>query len=463
MTEDLFVPQLGQTVEEVVLISWLMEDGTKVDFGDPVLEVETDKAIFNVEANAKGYLYKGPYEVGETLPVLTVVATIGKEGEGFSPSEEMASAETTAEETKTQEKETSEKSTRESTSKGPQTVESEKTFASPRAKKLAEEKQVDLANVTPTGGNGVRVVEQDVIDYLNQKPKATPIASAMAQEMGLDLSGLQGSGPSGTVTKADVEDAIREKLTSTKTPSQPSMPSVYYSKVDVIDREPIKSVRKLIFERMGSSVHTTARVTEVTEADATDLVATREIFKGVISEKWGFTPGYNDLLGYIVAHTLSELPYMNARLSQDGSAIEILGDVNLGIAVDTERGLIVPVIQQADQKNLREFGMALRELVERAQSGHSLPDDLHGGTFTITNLGNFDVDAFTPVINLPEAAILGIGRIQDKVVPYQGEIKIRKMITLSLVFDHRLIDGAPAARFLQNIKQKVENPLLILG
>jgi pyruvate dehydrogenase E2 component (dihydrolipoamide acetyltransferase) len=140
-----------------------------------------------------------------------------------------------------------------------------------------------------------------------------------------------------------------------------------------------------------------------------------------------------------------------------------LGQINLGMAVDTERGLIVPVIPEADHKNLREFGLSFRQLVERAKAGRSLQQDLLDGTFTITNLGQFDIDAFTPVINLPEAAILGVGRIQDKVVVYQGEIKIRKMVTLSLVFDHRLNDGAPAARFLQKFKQYIENPLLLLG
>jgi pyruvate dehydrogenase E2 component (dihydrolipoamide acetyltransferase) len=463
MTEDLFIPQLGQTVEDVVLISWLVDDGVKVDFGDPVLEVETDKAVFNVEANAKGFLYKGIYEVGETVPVLTVVATIGKKGEGFSPSREMLSISTGDEDLKTQENARSGKSEQKLPLGGTQMSEREKIFSSPRARKLADEKQVDLSHVSPTGGKGLRVVEQDVLDYLDQKLKATPIASAMAQKMGLDITSLKGSGPNGTVVKSDVEDAIKEMLNKMKSSSQSSLTSLDHVEADIINRIPLKSIKKKIFDHMGLSVHTTARVTLVTEADATDLVAIRDRFQNQVFEKWGFTPGYNDFLGFIVAQTLGELPYMNSRLSQDGKSIEILRNVNLGIAVDTDRGLIVPVIKNADQKNLREIGITLRELVDRAKSGHSLPEDLHAGTFTITNLGPFDVDAFTPVINLPEAAILGIGRIRDKVVPFKGEIKIRKMLTLSLVFDHRLVDGAPAARFLQNIKQKVEDPLLMLG
>jgi pyruvate dehydrogenase E2 component (dihydrolipoamide acetyltransferase) len=181
------------------------------------------------------------------------------------------------------------------------------------------------------------------------------------------------------------------------------------------------------------------------------------------TEEWGFAPGYNDLLGLIVTRALREFPYMNARLGEDGSSIEHLPSVNLGLAVDTERGLLVPVVRNAGQKGLRAIASEFRALVERARAGRSLPDDLAGGTFTITNLGMYDVDAFTPIINLPEAAILGVGRIQPKAVVREGQIVSRQMWTLSLVFDHRLVDGAPAARFLQRIKQLIENPYLLLG
>jgi pyruvate dehydrogenase E2 component (dihydrolipoamide acetyltransferase) len=154
---------------------------------------------------------------------------------------------------------------------------------------------------------------------------------------------------------------------------------------------------------------------------------------------------------------------MNARLSADGEAIERLPYVNLGMAVDTERGLLVPVIRDADQKGLRAFGAEFRALTERARAGKSMPDNLQGGTFTITNLGMYDVDAFTPIINPPEAAILGVGRIHTKPVVHEAEIVVRQMWTLSLTFDHRLVDGAPAARFLQRIKHLIENPFLLLG
>jgi pyruvate dehydrogenase E2 component (dihydrolipoamide acetyltransferase) len=196
------------------------------------------------------------------------------------------------------------------------------------------------------------------------------------------------------------------------------------------------------------------------EVDATEFVVARNRLKDKVSEEWGFAPGYNDLLAKIVAMALRKFSYMNARLTAD--AIEILTHINLGMAVDTERGLMVPVIHDADRKNLRQFGTEFREMVERAHIGRSHPDDLTGGTFTITNLGMYDVDAFTPVINLPEAAILGVGRIAPKPVARGSGVEIRQMLTLSLVFDHRLVDGAPAARFLQYIKQIIEEPYLLL-
>ena len=197
------------------------------------------------------------------------------------------------------------------------------------------------------------------------------------------------------------------------------------------------------------------------EVDVTEFVAAHERLKSKVAEARGFAPGYNDLLAKIVAAALRRFPYMNARLATD--AIEIMARVNIGMAVDTERGLMVPVIRDVDQKNLREFGEEFRSMAEKARSGRSLPDDLSGGTFTITSLGMYEIDAFTPIINLPEAAILGVGRIAAKPVAMGEQMVIRKMWTLSLVFDHRLVDGAPAARFLQYIKQLIEEPYLMLA
>jgi pyruvate dehydrogenase E2 component (dihydrolipoamide acetyltransferase) len=341
-------------------------------------------------------------------------------------------------------------------------------FASPRARKLAAEKHVDLAPIPATGGGGARVVERDVRAYLHQLPKATPVAQKIAGAAGVDLRGLTGTGIHDKITRGDVQQALRDGYRpatngQTHASTQHSLPLAASSQDDVAERIPLKGVRGIIAERMGASAHTTARVTLIMEVDASELVAMRERLKPRLGVKWGFAPGYNDLLAKIVALALRAFPYMNARLA--GDAIERLAHINLGMAVDTERGLLVPVIRDADRKTLHEFGTEFRALVARARTGRSLPDDLASGTFTITNLGMYDVDAFTPVINLPEVAILGVGRITRKPVVRDDTdtLVVRHMWTLSLVFDHRLVDGAPAARFLQHIKELIEEPYLQLA
>ncbi len=452
MAEELFIPKLGQTVEEVTLISWLVEDGAKVTYGQPVLEVETDKATFPIEANANGTLHRGSFAEGEKLPVLTVVALIGKPDDVFRAAAGASAMAGAIEQPAAQpQSEAAPVSPAAASSEAP-----ERLFASPRARKLANDRRVDLERVTPTGNAGQRVVEKDVQAFLSQLPKATPVAANMAVQLGVELAGLAGTGVKGAVTKADVARAAQAKAPTAQTATAPETG-------EVAKRVPLTGVRGIIFARMGESVHTTARVTLVTEVDATRLVKVRERLKESVSEEWGFAPGYNDLLAQIVARALHEHPNMNARVSADGTAVEWLQGVHLGLAVDTERGLLVPVVRDADRKGLRAFGAEFRELVERARARRSLPDDLAGGTFTITNLGMYDIDAFTPVINLPEAAILGVGRIHGKVVPFKGKVRVRQMLSLSLVFDHRLNDGAPAARFLQAIKGMVEEPLLLLG
>jgi pyruvate dehydrogenase E2 component (dihydrolipoamide acetyltransferase) len=442
MSEEFFVPKLGQTVEEVVMVGWLVEDGSKVSQGEAVMEVETDKAVFPVEANAKGYIHLGPYKAGDVIPVLTVVAIIGKQEDKFEAGGSSAPAAPQVDSAPEQKVTPVVSASAEAIAAG----ESDRVFVSPRAKKLATETSVDVTQVTPSGYDGVRVTERDVREYLSQQPKVTPVAQRMAADVGVDLRGVSGSGPGGRIVKQDVTRA-----------AQPAAP-VALPVADVAERVPLKGVRGIIAERMAASVHTTARVTLVMEVDATEFVAARERIKAKVSKDWGFAPGYNDLLAKVVAVALRQFPYMNARLAPD--AIELMGHVNIGMAVDTERGLLVPVVKDADKKNLRQFGEDFRRMVDGARIGRSLPDDLSGGTFTITNLGMYDVDAFTPVINLPEAAILGVGRIAPKAVPHGNEIVIRQMWTLSLVFDHRLVDGAPAARFLQMIKSLIEDPTL---
>jgi pyruvate dehydrogenase E2 component (dihydrolipoamide acetyltransferase) len=451
MITEVILPKLGQTMESGAIIDWLKEEGDPVQRGEVLFTVESDKAVLEVEATARGFLRKILVPAGQTVPVLTAVALITREADEDIGEYEGAGRQGTKEQ-----EEQARGLRREVGAAEPGTPEPHvgRIFTSPRARKAAREKGVDLAQVSGTGPGG-RIVEADVIRHLSARPRVTPVARRMAKALGVSLEAVSGSGPGGRIVKADVEAAALLAPVPVTAPIPAEAPTA--------ESVPLTGMRRIIAERMTASHTATARVTLVTEADATAFVEVREQLKASVAEEWGFAPGYNDLLGLIVARALSEFPYMNARLSVDGSAIERMSSVNLGMAVDTERGLLVPVIRDADRRGLRALGTELRALVDRARVGKSLPDDLSSGTFTITNLGMYDVDAFTPIINLPEAAILGTGRIQPKAVVRDGQIVARHMWTLSLAFDHRLVDGAPAARFLQRIKQLVENPFLLLG
>jgi pyruvate dehydrogenase E2 component (dihydrolipoamide acetyltransferase) len=231
--------------------------------------------------------------------------------------------------------------------------------------------------------------------------------------------------------------------------------------VPVGQATPITSVRRTIAERMATSAHSVAAVTLTTEADATELVRLREQLESDAAQP---LPAYNDVLAKLVAQALTEHPALNARW--EGDTILQATTVNIGIAVDTERGLLVPVLRDVQSKSLRQIAGESAALIDRARSGRITADEMQGGTFTITNLGMYEVDAFTPIINLPECAILGVGRIVPKQVVVDAEaerVAIRHMAFLSLTFDHRLVDGAPAARFLQRVKQYVEKPYLWLA
>jgi pyruvate dehydrogenase E2 component (dihydrolipoamide acetyltransferase) len=466
MATEVILPKLGQTMEEGAIVEWVKKEGDPVKRGDVLFTVESDKAVLEVEATARGFLRKVLVPEGTTVPVLTPVAIITREADedisgyeaGGRPKaigrEEAAPVQATGMPLEPQALPVPERA-------------AGRIFASPRARKTAREKGVDLALVPGTGPNG-RIVEKDVLAYAAMQPKATPMALRTAEAMGVDVTKVAGTGVSGRIMKADVT-AVEAAAAAPAAVA----PALAPAAAPAAEQVPMTGLRRIIAQRMAASDAETARVTLVTEADATTFVEVRAQLKADVAENWGFAPGYNDLLGLIVARALGEFPYMNARLGEEGTdgAIERLPYVNLGMAVDTERGLLVPVIRDADQKGLRAFGAEFRELVERARVGRSRPDDLSGGTFTITNLGMYDVDAFTPIINLPEAAILGVGRIQPKMVVLGSEpgeddewqTAVRQMWTLSLTFDHRLVDGAPAARFLQRIKQLVENPYLLLS
>jgi len=470
---EIILPKLGQTVEEGRIVEWLKQEGDAVARGDVLYTVETDKAVLDVEATRKGVLRKILVGEGELRPVLTVVGLITRKAD--DPLEEVGASTTEAppaSELPVPAKEAEVPS-------GEKPARTGRLFASPRARKLAREHNVAIEDVEGTGPNG-RIVERDVMAYLASPPAGAPAASPVAQrlaaDLGVDLRMVTGTGPQGRIVKADVEAAAVSVAPEVPVPSPAASADAEAADAEAAAAEaggilaevPLSGIRAVIAQRMHESHQLTAPVTLTMEVDATAFVALRENLKASLAKELGFNLGYNDLLVKLSAKALRQFPYMNAQLDETGGVagggvIRHLDGVHIGLAVDTERGLLVPHVSNVDQKGLVEIARDIRAMAERARAGRSLPDELSGGTFTITNLGMYEVDGFTPIINYPEAAILGVGRIKAMPAVVDGEIAVRQMVWLSLTFDHRLVDGAPAARFLQYIKRLIEEPYLLLA
>jgi pyruvate dehydrogenase E2 component (dihydrolipoamide acetyltransferase) len=275
----------------------------------------------------------------------------------------------------------------------------------------------------------------------------TPLAKRLASDLELDWTQISGSGPGERVVKQDILAAASPPVEA---------PAV----VGISRVQPLIGVRGVIARRMSQSAFTAPHVTLFTEADASALVEARAQLNAELA-RGGVKISYNALLIAIAARVLRDHPDLNAGLVDD--QIHYYADINMALAVDTERGLLAPVIRNADRLDLVALQQTGDELIQRALGGQSRPDDLTGGTFTLTNLGMFDIDGFTPIINQPQAAILGIGRIAARpVVGPDNEVRVGQMMTLSLSFDHRLVDGGPAARFLQRIKQLIERPFALM-
>jgi pyruvate dehydrogenase E2 component (dihydrolipoamide acetyltransferase) len=277
--------------------------------------------------------------------------------------------------------------------------------------------------------------------------KVSPVARRLAEEAGVDLAALAAQKPGARIQREDVEEVIAQR---------PRGQAV-----------PITQIRRVIAQRMVESSQATAAVTLTTEADATDLVALREQLKASLAPRGLIVPTYNDFITKLTGLALQEHPILNAYWKpgggpDDGGEIFIPDYVHIGVAVDTEAGLLVPVIRDAPAKSVQQIAEEARILADKARAGQLTLDDMQGGTFTITNLGMYGIDAFTPIINLPQCAILGVGRIISKPAVWNDQVVPRKMIALSLTFDHRVVDGAPAARFLNTVREYTEQPYLWL-
>lgn len=457
MASEIVVPRLGWTMEEGIFGEWLKADGDTIAVGDLVFTIETDKATQEVESLEAGILRIAPGgpKAGDVVLVGAVLGYLVAPGE-TAPFATPALAPTPAETPAPP-----------SASPRPQTVNPGASAISPRAARVAAELGVDWSALTGSGRTG-RIIERDIRAAAAAQPvlaeiKATPVARRLAEEVGIDLAEITPAKAGGRIQREDVEAAIAARTPAPAPVSQPTavaLPEAEPSQLAIRNSQPTSRIRRLIAQRMADSAHTTAAVTLTTKADATAFVALREQLKATFGPRNLPVPGYNDLLIKICATALEAHPHLNATWNE--TEIIVHEAVNVGLAVDTAEGLLVPVVRDAHRKSVRQIAAESQSLVEKALSRHLGPDDLQGGTFTITNLGMYNIDAFTPIIALPQAAILGVGRIVAKPAVVNDAVVPRKMVALSLTFDHRVVDGAPAARFLDAIREFVEEPALWL-
>lgn len=393
------MPKFGLTMHEGTVQRFFKAPGDSVKVGEPLYEVETEKVLYEVEAPIAGTFAIGLVEEGATVECGVAVAVIAEPGEdlaGITARYSRAASNGGA-------------------SAAPATSSRTTAVSSPDAGSAAE------------SGTSRRA--------------SSPVARKLAAELEVDLERVEGTGPGGRITREDVERASKaSKLApgGARAANAPAAPASATAQ-----RIPFRGVRKVIADRMHQSLQASAQLTITTEADVTPATELR----ARLTREFDFS--YTDLMIHAVARALMRHPRMNARI--DGAEIASAASANVGIAVALEEGLIVPVIAGAERKSLREIAVESRALGEKARSGHLKLEDVTGGSFTITNLGTWGVDAFTPILNSGESGILGVGRIIEKPAIYRAEITRRAMMWLSLTFDHRVIDGAPAAEFLQTV------------
>jgi Pyruvate/2-oxoglutarate dehydrogenase complex, dihydrolipoamide acyltransferase (E2) component, and related enzymes len=450
MATRIIMPKQGLQMTEGTITKWLYSEGDAVEENKPLFEMETDKLNIDIDSPVSGTLLKIVREAGETVPITELIAVIGGPGEDISA---IVAGDSKIQQNKSGSDTSNDGHTavcKAEIVQNPGDTEgsSERIFITPRAKMVASEKNLDYSSINGTGPDGL-IIEKDVLDYAaswqetKAQPKATPLAARLASIKDVSLNEIEGTGPKGKITKSDVL-AVTTKVTK--------------SSASIANNEkiiPFTGMRKVISDRMMQSLHNTAQANHRMKVDMSEVVRFREKLKAD-DIKVSFT----DIFVKTVSKALLEFPILNSSLTDKGILLKEY--VNIGLAVAVENGLIVPVIKNADTMSLKEISEVSVDLIAKAQNGRLTAEDYTGGTFTITNLGMFDIDEFTAILNPPESGILAIGKI-DRIPIVEGDnIVIRPVMVMSLTYDHRIIDGAPAAKFLQRVKQLLQDPYLLI-
>jgi len=404
MAIPVLMPRQGETVESCLILKWKKKEGDKVDLHESICEVETNKAVFEVEAPEKGTILKIFFKEGDDVPVLSIIALIGKPGEditSFMPKET------------------------------PTTEIKEKK------ENIKMEKSIAFSKEKPFAGGVVSI---------------SPRARRLAKREGIDISKIsKGSGPGGRITERDIRNTLSKILKiipATQTSTKESFPGP-------VQEIPVQGVREVIAENMLKSLQTAAQLTLNSSANATNLLSYRKKLKVSPPERGLQEITINDIIMYITVKTLLKFKALNAYFLND--KILEFKRVHLAFAVDAPQGLVVPVMRNAHLLSLGEVSKESKRLSSACLQGTIHPDELRGGTFTITNLGPLGIESFTPILNLPQVAVLGVCNIQLKAIREGDEVKLAPHLGLSLTFDHRAVDGAPAAKFLKELSLAIAN------
>lgn len=451
MPFEISIPRLGWSMEEGTFAGWRKEAGEIIRRGDILFELEGEKALQEIEAVDEGTLAipaNGP-TAGDVLKVGAIVGYLLAPGETLTDSLPPSSSLPKAPPVKVEAIVAADERTVVATSFAAKSDAAKGLTppAAPSVRRLARQLEVDLSSIAGTGGNG-RITEEDVHLAASQSPAssrlqssdsriiATPRARRAARETGIDLRRVTGSGRDGRIRERDVLAQM--------SPSNAGR------------RTAVTGRRKIIAERLSQSARQTVPVTITSRVDATNLVSLREQFKATGQKP---VPAIHDIIARLLSDILNQFPLLASRWEGNDIVQPDPDQIHIGLAVDTPEGLIVPVIRQVSHQSLLSLAAESARIIQKARDGRLSTSEMQGAVFTITNLGAFGIDAFTPVINLPETAILGLGAIRrEPVVADDGRIEVRQMMTLSLTFDHRVIDGAPAARFLQTLIKALANP-----
>lgn len=432
MANFIVMPKLGLTMSEGTISNWKKQEGDAIKQGDVLFEVETDKLTNEFQAINEGILRKILVKEG-TVPVLAPVAIVGTADEDITNLLKEAGAGTTEPEKTAVKAEVSKAEAQAAAPGG-------RVKVSPRAKKLAQDLGIDINLVTGTGPEG-SVTENDIKNYSEQpkqEKKISPTAAVVADSLGVDTNKINKD------TRIMKDDVIKFKLSEEL--EKYAAPQEF--------RKPMSGMRKVIAKRMLESKQTSPTVTFNIKVDTTAMKQLREELKD------SFKVSYNDILVKILSKVLLEFPLLNCSL--ENNEIITRNYVNMGVAVALPEGLLVPVVKYANVKGIKEISQEIKAMAEKAKTNELSPDELKGGTFTISNLGMYGIESFSPIVNQPEVAILGVNAIREETVIVNGEIKIKPLMGLSLTADHRVVDGAVAAAFLAKLKEYIEKPGMLL-